>query len=370
MFSLAEFSGPTVVALLCQIIVIIVDRYWFFIRPMGGNNDNHSEGNKAQIQEEKYNSFNFGLMGKFVTHLVLFIWVHIFVFWVIPNHANKDNIHFPECQSIHRHQGICAESNSNVFLLWFYLLYCIYFLLSAAQIRYGWPQSVMTGLTTTANQTNKLISTVFYSLPFVWELQAIACWLWTRTSFDIFQWIKFEEIHSSLFIAKCNAKAKILYPVGTENPLSVKRLMGGCGLFILILLIVGPIVLFSTLNPLSIINNPYTATIGISLKYASGNSFELFKRGGAKISNITENDQIAIDSRNEPDLRSQTIDQFVKVEFFNSSDSNTLPSQETRFLIVSYFGTIQKSYIALKLAMERHVLSSNIYNRTLLISKS
>lgn len=320
---------------------------------MGGNRDRNSVENNTQIKEEWYSTFNFGLMGKFVTHLVLFIWVHIFLFWIIPNNSNKDNIHYPECQRIHREQGICAESNSNDFLRNFYLLYCLYFLLSAAQIRYGWPQTVMTGLATTANKTNKLISTIFYSLPFVWELKAIACWLWTRTSFDIFQWIKFEEIHSSLFIAKCNARAKISYPVGTENPKGVKRIMGGCGLLILITLIVGPIILFSTLNPLSITNNPYTAAIEISLRYASGNNFELFRRGGAKISNISDSE--AIELRNEPDFRSQTIDQFSKVEFFNSSDSNSLPSKETRSLIVYYFGTIQKNYIALKLAMERHV---------------
>ena len=241
------------------------------------------------------------------------------------------------------------------------MIYCIYFFISAAQIRFGWPESDETQILKSAGQTNKILSATFYAIPFLWEVKAIQSWLWTKTSFDLFQWIKFEEIYSSLFVTKCNAKLKAQKVEGAETDKTLKRVMGGCGLFILICLLVAPIILFSSLNPMKVLNNPYKATMRISLGYRVDETFDLFYRGNAKILNLTSEELGKLNVRAVPEFRSQTDDQFSWIGFSNSSDYNSLPSIETRNMIIEYFTWYMEDSIQLTFTFQRHV-TSYIYN--------
>ena len=140
----------------------------------------------------------------------------------------------------------------NPFLLGFYLLYCVYFLISALQIRYGLPEFRKGNFAMTMSDTgfiNKTMLQIYLAIPFILELKIISDWTFTRTSLDLFQWIKFEGVFTDLFIAKCTNKSYIAHPLGKPMVFLQKLLLGCCGLFILILLIAGPLLFFSNFNP-------------------------------------------------------------------------------------------------------------------------
>lgn len=137
-------------------------------------------------------------------------------------------------------------------LVVFYLLYCAYFAISALQIRFGLPElrkgNFAMGDT---GPINKGMFQGYLAAPFIVELKIVSDWTFTRTALDLFQWIKFENIYADLFIAKCTNKGYLEHPLGESMPGWKKMSFGCCGLFILILLIAGPLLLFSGLNPLA-----------------------------------------------------------------------------------------------------------------------
>lgn len=90
----------------------------------------------------------------------------------------------------------------NSVLYIFYLLYCIYFTISALQIRYGLPELRKGSFIKPTSAINKLIFVIYRAIPFLLEIKTITDWTFTRTALDIFQWIQFETIYGELFIAK------------------------------------------------------------------------------------------------------------------------------------------------------------------------
>ena len=170
----------------------------------------------------------------------------------------------------------------NPFLLGFYLLYCAYFLISALQIRFGLPEfrkgSFAMGDT---GPINKAMFQGYLAIPFILELKIVSDWTFTRTSLDLFQWIKFEGVYADLFIAKCTNKSYIAHPLGQPMAFVQKVLLGCCGLFILIILIAGPLLFFSSFNPLAKDNFVTGASLRILLEAnitddGAVNEYELF----------------------------------------------------------------------------------------------
>ena len=92
---------------------------------------------------------------------------------------------------------------------------------------------------------NKTMLQIYLAIPFILELKIISDWTFTKTSLDLFQWIKFEGVFADLFIAKCTNKEYIAHPLGEPMAFLQKLLLGCCGFFILILLIAGPLLFFS-----------------------------------------------------------------------------------------------------------------------------
>lgn len=89
------------------------------------------------------------------------------------------------------------------------------------------------------------------AIPFLFEIKTFADWSFTRTSLDIFQWFNLSSTHAELFIAKCINSYYRAHPLGLPVPKHFKFGIGGFGLVGVILLIAGPLLLFSTLNPIS-----------------------------------------------------------------------------------------------------------------------
>jgi hypothetical protein len=94
----------------------------------------------------------------------------------------------------------------------------------------------------------------FYAIPFLFELKTFADWTFTKTALDVFQWFNLSSTHAELFNSKCLQRLYRMKPLGRPVPKFVKFLLGVMGLVGIILLIAGPLLLFSTFNPIANVN--------------------------------------------------------------------------------------------------------------------
>ena len=237
----------------------------------------------VQLSKTKFNKT---LLLKYYLQLFMLVIIHIIVFWYFPIKANKDLQVTPFCQFKDPETGnSCNEVFMNWTLIIFYLMYCAYFTFSALQIRYGLPELrkgnfAMSGY----GPANKGMFTGFMLTPFIFELKIFTDWTFTRTALDLFQWIKFEYIYGALFVAKCANKGIIAHPLGEKIPITSKALLGCGGLSVLIFIIAGPLLLFSTLNPLAEDNLVKGSSLRLNLianltddKEGATNTYELFR---------------------------------------------------------------------------------------------
>jgi hypothetical protein len=101
------------------------------------------------------------------------------------------------------------------------------------------------------NSVSKAVYETWYYIPFLFELRTIIDWTFTSTALDVFQSIKLSQAQSDLYIAKCYNKPYRVKELGLEIKWYIKVLIGASLMAFIILLICGPILLFSTLNPVS-----------------------------------------------------------------------------------------------------------------------
>ena len=241
------------------------------------------EGDQFEVQLSKIR-FNRTLLLKYYLQLGLLVFIHM-TFWYFPIRTNIVLLNTPFCTFYDPLGNQCNEVFMNWTLVVFYLLYCSYFAISAMQIRYGLPE-LRKGNFAMGDYTpiNKGVFQGYLAAPFILELKILSDWTFTKTALDLFQWIKFETIYGDLFIAKCTNKGYINHPLGEKIPWYMKLILGFGGLLVLILIIAGPLLLFSSFNPLAQANPVIGARlrfqIATNLTIEDGgatNKYELFR---------------------------------------------------------------------------------------------
>ena len=55
------------------------------------------------------------------------------------------------------------------------------------------------------SKLNKTAFKIYKAIPFFFEIKTFMDWTFTDTSLDLFQWLKFEDIYGTLFVAKIDA---------------------------------------------------------------------------------------------------------------------------------------------------------------------
>ena len=161
-----EFSTETVIALIVQIIVILIDRYIYLSKPTFKLKSDNNENNVLIFKCEN-SSYNHTLLAKFVFYFIQLILIHLFVFWFLANTGTYRLSKHLECTKNDIIDNRCNEVLQNPFLLIFYLMYCCYFICSALQVKKGWPKIEEIFIKKHANLFNKVISIVFFSIPFL-----------------------------------------------------------------------------------------------------------------------------------------------------------------------------------------------------------
>jgi len=105
----------------------------------------------------------------------------------------------------------------------------------------------------------------FMAIPFLFELKTFSDWTFTKTSLDVFQWFILSNSHAELFIAKCMQGNYRRHKIGNPIPKFMKIVVGIVGICCIILMIAGPLLLFSTLNPISEVNPVLNSGIEVNL---------------------------------------------------------------------------------------------------------
>ena len=231
---------------------------------------------KYEIVPIQIETFNKNLLQKYILHLFIVLAGHIFIFIYAPLTGNYNINHIIFCSKDDEDFDECNDFKDNPALIWFYILYLIYFIFSGMQIKFGYYDMKRKSLLKAGYTTiNKTANTVFISIPFIKEIKLAIDWAFTPTCLDIFQWSKYENVYDMVYTTYCNMKAKNVSKIGQKVGKVMKAGMGGLLSFGLVILLVLPILLFSSLNPTNELNNLNGASLKIDLSFKD--SFGLIK---------------------------------------------------------------------------------------------
>ncbi|XP_023706983.1 piezo-type mechanosensitive ion channel component isoform X4 [Cryptotermes secundus] len=189
------------------------------------------------------------ILGKIVFQFLLVVGVHIWMFFILPLVTDKQ---------------FSAELPPQ---MW-YMVKCFYLLLSAYQIRSGYPTRILGNvLCKRYNVLNMVLFKGFMAVPFLFELRALMDWMWTDTSMTVWDWLKMEDIFANIFQHKCARRMESEYPQprGEKKKPLVKYFMGGGGLFVIIAVIWFPLVIFALGSTVGQPNLPYDVTVTMDI---------------------------------------------------------------------------------------------------------
>lgn len=235
-----QFSSDMVIGVLVHVIVMIIERYIAII---------------VMSRRTK-------LIIKYVFTMVILLLFSWFIYYKAPIQT-----------FISSEATIYSPSPALIAFSFFYFLY---FYLSALQIKYGYKEfKSLNSLMTRRGYANYYAVSVYTAIPFLYELKIIIDWTFTSTSLSLFDWFRQFSIYLRAF------KAKIQYYNDTSNTLGQEqawysKLIGWAGFIIIILIIFGPMILFSGLNPIAQPNLVTSGSLSVALQIINGNSFTLY----------------------------------------------------------------------------------------------
>ncbi len=230
--------------------------------------------NQYFIKIADVDSSNRALIVKLILHYILIAFTHFFIF-----------IRLPLITRIYVFQ--------NSSLIFLYILCCIYFYLTSLQIKYGFP--LITKGQYFASSTSlysRLAFKIYRNVPFLYELRGILDWTITKTSLDLFQWFKLEDAYANLYETKCDMALRKLRKKGEERWWFEKFSWGFCFFIVLMLILILPMILFSSFNPNLVENKVLGGKFSVNLELRNPDldtttfTLNLFEVNNLKINKI------------------------------------------------------------------------------------
>ncbi|KAK3085436.1 hypothetical protein FSP39_003276 [Pinctada imbricata] len=189
------------------------------------------------------------VLGKFIFQIILVILIHIWMFFILPLYTER-------------------KFSDNTPAQLFYFIKCVYFALSAYQIRSSYPTRILGNfLTKKYNYVNLFLFKGFLAIPFLLELRVVMDWMWTDSTLAIGSWLQMEDIYANIYVLKCWRESERKYP----TPRSVKKRklvkygVGGLLLILIIFIIWFPLVVFSFANTIFVPNIPVEVSTAIAI---------------------------------------------------------------------------------------------------------
>ncbi|KAI1733340.1 piezo non-specific cation channel, r-Ras-binding domain-containing protein [Ditylenchus destructor] len=187
---------------------------------------------------------------KLIYQLFSVIALHIWIFFVLPSITKK-------------------EAAINTAARNLYVVKCIYFFVSAWQIRNGYPSLCVGNLLTHSyGLANMVLFKVFMAVPFLFELRTSIDWTWTDTSMPLFDYFNMENFYATIYNLKCARTFEENFPApkGEAKGKAVKYMMGLPMILILIMTVLLPLLLFGLLNQIGEPAIPEAASLSISIE--------------------------------------------------------------------------------------------------------
>ncbi|CAG9318174.1 PIEZO2_4 [Blepharisma stoltei] len=272
-----QFSGRMVIALILQMAAIIFERFLYLTRTSQALKlallrlSNVKNEEICQIQWDR------PLQIKLLWHILLLLTIHWLVFWYFPLYGNYMMVGEYNCQSKYDNER-CNNFQINYSLEGFYVLYMIYFIIASLQIQHGLP-SFRTGsfpLQRNVSSGSRYGFLLYRALPFIFELRTLIDWTATKTSLDIFQWFKFENIYARLYVTQVSQRWYGSHVRGQPIKKGNKIANGCIVLIFLLCIILMPLLIFSSLNPIIESNGVKSLSVEIGTIVDDNNYFRLY----------------------------------------------------------------------------------------------
>ncbi|KAK6749437.1 hypothetical protein RB195_001816 [Necator americanus] len=188
--------------------------------------------------------------GKLAYQLLMIVFLHVWIFFVLPSLTRRAAM-----------ENTVAQA--------FYVIKCLYLLVSAWQIRNGYPQLCIGNLLTHAyGLVNMVCFKIFMAVPFLFELRTAIDWTWTDTSMPLFDFFNMENFFAVIYNLKCARNFEQSYPVprGIPKGAIVKYMMGLPMILLIVFLVWCPLLAFSLLNRIGAISIPDKVRLTIQLE--------------------------------------------------------------------------------------------------------
>ncbi|KAK8805823.1 hypothetical protein WA158_002479 [Blastocystis sp. Blastoise] len=193
---------------------------------------------------------------KIIYHCLYCVIMFTYLIFVVPVISQKDFI-------------------NNWLLIIFYIFQVYYIQISANQIRKGYPtvdKNIKDMLNESYTMIPRYINVAYTSIPFLFELSEYISWSFTTTSLNRYDWMMVQQIKTTLFNIKCRNDAfnkDACKQQSLPRPTSDKWINGILYVFVLCLILLLPLILFSNGSPALAPNPVIMASAKISIVSAN-----------------------------------------------------------------------------------------------------